>query len=164
MHGKFSRCFSSSLLKQSSYGNLHFLTLLIGCSTKHLLWKLMNLFHIFECLSLELRGNTPFLWIWNIFLPICFSHETYELSLFLDLYILIARNCKCLWWVFSLLSKAKRSSYVAVYLLYTTCKISYLLYPFSSLHMSFSSRTLLHKKKLCYLLYWESFQNDEKCF
>ena len=33
---------------------------MIGCSTKHFLWKLMNLFHISECLSLELRGKYPF--------------------------------------------------------------------------------------------------------
>ena len=113
--------FNSSLLKQrswkftfSNFRNLHFLTLWVGCSTKHFLWKLMNLFHISECLSLELRGNPPPQWIWNIFLLIYFSHEIYELSLFLEFYISMARSCTCLWWVFSLLSKFKISSYVTM--------------------------------------------------
>ena len=34
-HGKCLLCFNSSLLKQKSLRNLHFLTLLVGCSTKH---------------------------------------------------------------------------------------------------------------------------------
>ena len=33
-HGKFPLCFNSSL---NSCGNLHFLALLVGCSTKHFL-------------------------------------------------------------------------------------------------------------------------------
>ena len=137
---------------------------MIGCSTKHFPWKLTNLFHISECLSLELRGKYPFSMNMEFFLLIYFSHETYGLSLFLDFYISIARNCKCLWWAFSLLSKAKRLSYVAMWLLYTTCKVLYLLYLFNSLQMYFKSRTFTSKKNLLYLLYWKPFQNDEKYF
>ena len=60
------------------------LALLAGCSRKHFLWNVMSLFHISECLRLELRGNNPFSVNMKYFSPYCFPHETWvKLNLYI---------------------------------------------------------------------------------
>ena len=44
--------------------------------------------------------------------------------------------------------------------IYVICFIIYLLY----IYMYIICRTLTFQKKLCYLLDWKPFKNDEKCF
>ena len=79
----------------------------------------------------------PLLSEYEIFISAYVFHMKLGLSLFLDSHISMAKHCKCLWWIFNLLSKTKRSSYVVMYLLYTTCKVSF---------CTFS--TLLHVKSM----------------
>ena len=61
------------------------------------------------------------------------------LSFFLDLYILMTRNFKCLLCVFSLLFKAKRSSYVACN--YYTLLLKFHIVPFELFAYLILSRT-----------------------
>ena len=51
---------------------------------------------------------------YGIFFSLYVFHIKLRLILFLDLYISMARNCKWLWWVFSLLSKAERFYYCVI--------------------------------------------------
>ena len=60
------------------------------------------------------RRRTPFLSEYGIFFNMYAFHVKLGLNLFLDLYILMAENCKYLGWIFNLLSKAESSSYIAI--------------------------------------------------
>ena len=70
----------------------------------------------FWVFTFGIENEVPLLREYGIFFSLYIFHMKLGLSLLLDLYISMARTCKCLWWVFSLLSKAKSSSYVAMQL------------------------------------------------
>ena len=103
MHEKLPFCFNS--LNFSS--DWHFLKFAGKLFYKCFLWFLMNLSHIFDCFRLALWG-TSLVSIRNVFLRICFSHETWD-QVFFKLKILMAKNW-CLWRIFNVLSKVKWSS------------------------------------------------------
>ena len=131
MHGKFSLCFNSSLLKQSSCRNLHFLNFIGRLFHKTLPLKVNEFIPYFWVFTFRIESKIPLLSKYKI------AHETYGLSVILDLHVSMAKNCRCLWWVFSLLSKVKTSSYLAMccytplvkfYIYRTFSTIAYFLY------------------------------------
>ena len=97
------------------------LNLLVSFSIK-CFWILMNWYHI--CVSLSrTRSGTVHLNEYITSFSSYVFHMKPSLNLFLDLHISVAKKC-CLWWIFNLF-KAKRSSYIAMQLFYTTWEVIY---------------------------------------
>ena len=120
LHGKFSHCFNRNLI---SWGYLHSLNFIGWLFRKILSLKFNDFITYFWVFTFGVKREIPLLSEYGMFFTLYIFHMKLGLSLFSDLYISMARNCKCLWWIFTLLSEAKSSSYVAMQLLYTTYKV-----------------------------------------
>ena len=153
MHDKFSLCFNSSL---NYCRNLNFLNYIGRMFHKSLPLKFDEFIPYFWVFTFRIEREVPLLREYGIFFYLHVFHLNLGQSLYLDLYISMARNCKCLWWIFSLLLKAKRSSYVPMSLLYTTCKVSYLLYLINSLNIYFKQNIQINGQ------YWISITEQAK--
>ena len=124
MYGKFSLCSAKSL---NVCRNFNFLNFIGKLCHKSLLLKFDEFIPYFWVFTFGIERKVLLLREYRIFFSLYVFHVKLGSRLFLDLYILMARSCKCLWWVFSLLSKAKSSSYVVMQLLikfYIYCTFS----------------------------------------
>ena len=87
------------------------LNLLVSCFTKRFLdLSIISVFVSPSRRELLFSVNTgclsPF---------IILSTLKHGLSFFQDIFVLLAKNCICVWWIFNLVTKCKRSSYKAMY-------------------------------------------------
>ena len=73
MHGKFSHCFNSSLLKQNSCRNLHFFNFIDRLFHKTLSLKVNEFLPYFWVLKFGIEREIPLLIEYGIFFSLCFS-------------------------------------------------------------------------------------------
>ena len=108
---KFLFCSNSGL---NFCRNLNFLNFIGMLFQKTRPLKFNEFIPYFWVFTFRIVREVPLLHEYGIFPPLYVFHMKLWLSLFLDLHISMSKNFKCFWWVFSLLSKARSSSYVAM--------------------------------------------------
>ena len=111
VHDKFPLCFNSNL---NSCRDLHSCNFIGRLFQKTLALKFTEFVSYFWVFAFGIKKEIPLLCEFGIFFSLYVFHIKVGLSSFLGWYISVTRISKSLLWIFSLLSKAKSSSHVAM--------------------------------------------------
>ena len=111
VHDKFPLCFNSNL---NSCRDLHSCNFIGRLFHKRLALKFTEFVSYFWVFAFGIKKEIPLLCEFGIFFSLYVFHIKVGLSSFLGWYISMTRISKFLLWIFSLLSKAKSSSHVAM--------------------------------------------------
>ena len=105
VHSKLPFCFNNSLNSSRDWHSFKFAGKLFH---KTLFLNFNEFITYFRVFASGARRVTLLLTEYGVFFSSYAFRLELGLSLFLHLYISMAKNCKCFWWIFNLLSTAKR--------------------------------------------------------